>query len=117
MCGVGGKGWELSSEGTKDKDINLYKQRNKPDSTSGSFILLETICVGGTQVERRILNSVEEDVNVYVQHPQRLLHVLGPCRGKAHAPGWRCSVVAQSHPTSAAPADQSLPRRPRGHSL
>lgn len=64
-----------------------------------------------------MLSSVEADVSVYAQHPQRPPHVLGPCQGKVHGPSWQCSAVAQSHPASAAPAVRSPPGGPTGHWL
>lgn len=61
-----------------------------------------------------MLSSFEVGVNICAQHSQRPLHVLGPCQDKVHGLGWQCSVVAQSHPASAAPADLSPPEDQQG---
>lgn len=82
-------------------------------SNSGSLFFWKQPVLVVLEGKAYILNSVEADVNVCVQHPQRLLHVLGPCQGKVRALGWQYSVVAQIHPACAALVDQSLPRGPR----
>lgn len=49
--------------------------------------------------------------NVGAQLPRRRPRSQGPCQGKGHGPGWRCSPSCQNPPTSSSRCGKSAPER------